>query len=50
MNVLEGRTIAVTGPTGFIGSHLVEALKQIADVRLVLFSRSHPGEESGRIR
>jgi len=35
----EGKTLLVTGATGFIGTHLVERLRQFAGTRLVLLSR-----------
>ncbi|MFZ5874877.1 MAG: NAD-dependent epimerase/dehydratase family protein [Nitrospirota bacterium] len=36
---LEGKTILVTGATGFIGRHLVTALGHVAGARVVLLSR-----------
>lgn len=39
MTPLDGKTILVTGATGFIGQHLVHRLRQISNVRLVLLSR-----------
>lgn len=39
MNSLAGKTILVTGGTGFIGSHLVQRLRQDQSISLVLLSR-----------
>ena len=47
MNRLDGQTVAVTGCTGFIGRRLVHALRQIANLRLILLSRSDPVELQG---
>ena len=46
MNSLEGKTVAVTGVTGFIGSRLANALKRISNLRLILLSRKEPKEQS----
>ncbi len=42
---LEGKTLLVTGATGFIGSHLVERLRRVPGSRLILLSR-HPSNLS----
>ncbi len=39
MKSLSGKTILLTGATGFIGSHLAARLKQIPEVKLILLSR-----------
>jgi UDP-glucose 4-epimerase len=39
VNQLEGRVILVTGANGFIGTHLVERLSTVAEVKLLLLSR-----------
>jgi UDP-glucose 4-epimerase len=39
MKALEGKTILVTGATGFIGSHLIHRLSGIPDTRLLLLTR-----------
>lgn len=39
MNQLEGKTILVTGASGFIGSHLVSRLSKISGAKLLLLSR-----------
>jgi len=39
MRRLSGKTILVTGASGFIGSHLVRRLEEMNDVKLVLLSR-----------
>jgi len=39
MNVLECKTILVTGASGFIGTHLVERLSGLKGIRLLLLSR-----------
>jgi UDP-glucose 4-epimerase len=39
MNSLDGKTVLVTGATGFIGQHLVNRLRQIKNIRLVLLTR-----------
>lgn len=39
LDAFQGKTILVTGATGFIGSHLTDRLKQVRDVRLVLLTR-----------
>ena len=39
LEALEGKTLLVTGATGFIGSHLVARLRQIRGAKLVLLSR-----------
>ena len=36
---LQGKTVLVSGATGFIGSHLVKRLQSIADINLVLLNR-----------
>jgi nucleoside-diphosphate-sugar epimerase len=38
-NPLEGKTVLVTGGTGFIGTHLVRRLRAVPGIRLVLLSR-----------
>lgn len=40
MNALEGKTVLLTGATGFIGSRLAERLERIAGIKLVLLCRS----------
>lgn len=37
---LDGKTVLVTGATGFIGRHLVTALDRISTIRLVVLSRT----------
>lgn len=44
MNKLIGKTVAVTGCTGFIGKYLVHALRQIPNLTLILLSRSDIAE------
>ncbi len=44
MKWLSGKTILLTGATGFIGNHLAARLKQIPDVKLILLSRSQASE------
>lgn len=44
MNGLRGKTVLVTGGTGFIGARLVARLRSAGDVRLVLLSRRPPAE------
>ena len=39
MNSLSGKTIFLTGATGFIGSHLATRLKRVAGIKLVLLAR-----------
>lgn len=39
MNSLSGKTILLTGATGFIGSHLANRLKQFSGIKLVLLTR-----------
>lgn len=39
IGLLQGKTILVTGATGFIGSHIVRRLKTIPDVRIITLSR-----------
>lgn len=46
MNSLSGKTVLVTGATGFIGSHLVKRLRQKRDIQLVLLSRRQIVERS----
>lgn len=38
--MLSGKTVLVTGATGLIGSHLVDVLMQMNDVRVIALSRS----------
>lgn len=40
MNSLSGKSILLTGATGFIGRHLAARLRQIKDIRLILFARN----------
>lgn len=37
---LAGKTVLVTGATGFIGGHLLDRLRKVPGVRLILLSRS----------
>ncbi|MFH1616608.1 MAG: NAD(P)-dependent oxidoreductase [Planctomycetota bacterium] len=39
MNLLQGKTVLVTGGSGFIGRHLMNRLCQIPDIRIVMLSR-----------
>src|SRR5271157_177835 len=39
MNELDGKTVLVTGATGFIGSHLVSRLAENENIKLVLLAR-----------
>lgn len=39
MNSLTGKTVLLTGATGFVGSHLVRRLKQLSQIKLILLSR-----------
>ncbi len=43
----EGQTLLVTGGTGFIGTHLVERLRQLPGVRLLVLTRRPRGELNG---
>ncbi|EDN71227.1 NAD-dependent epimerase/dehydratase [Beggiatoa sp. PS] len=49
MNRLSGKTILVTGATGFIGQHLVHRLLRIPDIRLIVVSRKPNTQTSGKI-
>lgn len=49
MNRLSGKTILVTGATGFIGQHLVQRLLGIPDIRLIVVSRKPNAQISGKI-
>jgi len=49
LNSLEGKTILVTGATGFIGTHLVRRLHENSGIHLVLLSRKRTGESLGGI-
>lgn len=42
LDFLQGKTVLVTGATGFIGHHLAKRLRAIPDVRLVILSRREP--------
>jgi nucleoside-diphosphate-sugar epimerase len=44
MNSLNGKTILLTGATGFIGTHLYRRLIGLEDKRLILVSRNLPAE------
>ncbi len=45
LNYLKGKTILVTGGTGFIGTHLVSRLRADENIRLVLLSRKPVQED-----
>lgn len=45
ISLLKGKTILVTGATGFIGRHLVRRLKTIPDVHIIIISRRSVREE-----
>ena len=45
--MLSGKTVLVTGATGLIGSHLVDVLMQMNDVRVIALSRSEDCARSG---
>lgn len=49
MNRLSGKTILVTGATGFIGQHLIQRLLGIPDIRLIVVSRKPNAQISGKI-
>jgi nucleoside-diphosphate-sugar epimerase len=49
MKSLSGKTILLTGATGFIGSHLATRLKQIPDIKLVLLSRKSVSETNQNV-
>ncbi|OQY44490.1 MAG: hypothetical protein B6247_30170 [Candidatus Parabeggiatoa sp. nov. 2] len=49
MNKLSGKTILVTGVTGFIGQHLVRRLLEIPNIRLLVVSRKPNAQISGKI-
>lgn len=47
MDSFSGKTVLVTGATGLIGSHIVDALMRMGDVDVVALSRSHQKLEEG---
>lgn len=47
MNLLSGKTALITGATGLIGSHLVDALMQMGDVNVIALSRNKEKLEQG---
>ena len=42
MRSLEHQTVLVTGASGFVGTHLVDALKKVLGINLLLVSRRAP--------
>lgn len=47
MKSFSGKTVLVTGATGLIGSHIVDALMQMGDVHVIALSRSKEKLEKG---
>ena len=50
MNLLSGKTVLVTGATGFIGSHLLKRLQKVSNVKLIALSRNSIVNEDENIK
>src|SRR5438874_12206207 len=48
MTTLEGKTVLVTGATGFIGSYLVNRLRRDKEINLLLLSRKQVSGDGGK--